>query len=70
MLPAALIFLFTLTLVIWQPKGLGVGWSASLGAMLALLFGVVTLGCCAAPAISNQTTLSAIPRYNLPLLYP
>ena len=43
MLPAALIFLFTLTLVIWQPKGLGVGWSATLGAVLALLFGVVSL---------------------------
>ncbi|MFJ4440569.1 arsenic transporter [Pseudomonas sp. NPDC089422] len=43
MLPAALIFLFTLTLVIWQPRGLGVGWSASLGAVLALLFGVVSL---------------------------
>ncbi|MFJ4344148.1 arsenic transporter [Pseudomonas sp. NPDC089401] len=43
MLPAALIFLFTLTLVIWQPRGLGVGWSASLGALLALLFGVVSL---------------------------
>ncbi|WP_236237232.1 arsenic transporter [Pseudomonas faucium] len=43
MLTAALIFLFTLTLVIWQPKGLGVGWSATLGAALALLFGVVSL---------------------------
>ncbi|MFJ4454512.1 arsenic transporter [Pseudomonas sp. NPDC089392] len=43
MLPAALIFLLTLTLVIWQPKGLGVGWSATLGAILALLFGVVSL---------------------------
>jgi len=43
MLPAALIFLFTLTLVIWQPKGLGVGWSATLGAVLALVFGVVSL---------------------------
>lgn len=43
MLPAALIFLFTLTLVIWQPKGLGVGWSATLGAVLALLFGVVSV---------------------------
>ena len=43
MLTAALIFVFTLTLVIWQPKGLGVGWSASLGAVLALLFGVVSL---------------------------
>lgn len=43
MLPAALIYLFTLTLVIWQPKGLGVGWSATLGAVLALVFGVVSL---------------------------
>ena len=39
MLPATLIFLFTLTLVIWQPKGLGVGWSATFGALLALLCG-------------------------------
>lgn len=43
MLVASLIFFFTLTLVIWQPKGLGVGWSASLGAVLALLCGVVSL---------------------------
>ena len=40
---ALLIFLFTLILVIWQPRGLGIGWSASFGALLALLFGVVTL---------------------------
>ncbi|GIP39143.1 putative arsenical pump membrane protein YdfA [Paenibacillus sp. J31TS4] len=39
---ASLIFVITLTLVIWQPKGLGIGWSASLGALLALLFGVVS----------------------------
>jgi arsenical pump membrane protein len=44
MLAAFAIFLVTITLVIWQPKGLGVGWSASLGAVLALLFGVVSLG--------------------------
>ncbi|MFK3973648.1 arsenic transporter [Pseudomonas sp. NPDC087358] len=41
MLTAALIFLITITLVIWQPKGLGVGWSATFGAVLALLCGVV-----------------------------
>ena len=41
MLPALLIFVATITLVIWQPKGLGVGWSASFGAVLALLTGVV-----------------------------
>ena len=41
---ALAIFLFTIVLVIWQPRGLGVGWSATLGAVLALLSGVVTLG--------------------------
>ena len=43
MLIAAAIFLLTITLVIWQPRGLGVGWSAMLGAGLALLSGVVHL---------------------------
>jgi len=44
MLAAALIFLFTLVLVIWQPRGLGIGWSAMIGAALALLLGVVHIG--------------------------
>ncbi|WP_299996479.1 arsenic transporter [uncultured Cedecea sp.] len=44
MLLAGIIFLFTLVLVIWQPRGLGIGWSAMLGAGLALLSGVVHLG--------------------------
>ncbi|MGB3392228.1 MAG: arsenic transporter [Stenotrophomonas sp.] len=43
MLLALLIFVATIVLVIWQPKGLGVGWSAMLGAALALLTGVVGL---------------------------
>ena len=40
---ALAIFIVTLTLVIWQPKGLGIGWSAMGGALVALMFGVVQL---------------------------
>ena len=43
MLVAASVFVFTLILVIWQPKGLGVGWSATIGAVIALLVGAVSL---------------------------
>jgi arsenical pump membrane protein len=35
------IFVLTITLVIWQPRGLQIGWSAILGALLALAAGVV-----------------------------
>lgn len=43
MLIALLIFIVTLVLVIWQPRGLGIGWSALTGATVALLLGVVQL---------------------------
>ncbi|MBD9512857.1 arsenic transporter [Pseudomonas sp. PDM22] len=43
MLVAVAVFVFTLVLVIWQPRGLGVGWSAALGAIIALAAGAVSL---------------------------
>lgn len=43
MLLAFLVFAVTIALVIWQPRGLGIGWSALGGAAAALLLGIVSL---------------------------
>ena len=43
MILALSIFVFTMVLVIWQPKGLGIGYSASLGAIFALVTGTIAL---------------------------
>ncbi len=41
---AIAIFLATLVLVVWQPRGLGIGWSAAGGALVALATGAIVAG--------------------------
>jgi len=40
---AGSLFVVTLTLVIWQPRGLKIGVSAVMGAIVAVLLGIVSL---------------------------
>jgi len=44
MIVAMSLFLVTLTFIIWQPRGLQIGTTAVIGALLALLLGVVSFG--------------------------
>ncbi|MCY0865554.1 MAG: arsenical efflux pump membrane protein ArsB, partial [Sulfobacillus sp.] len=36
------LFVVVLTLVIWQPRGLSIGWTAAAGGVLALALGIVS----------------------------
>jgi len=56
MLVAILIFAATLALVIWQPRGLGIGWSALGGAAVALLVTLLGLAAWLMMLLNLKTT--------------
>ena len=66
MLTAILIFIFTLVLVIWQPRGLGIGWSASLGAVIALSESITPRWALASVAILGGIFLVLASRSQIP----
>jgi arsenical pump membrane protein len=41
---AVLLFVAVLVLVIWQPRGLSIGWPAAIGGALAVVLGIVSVG--------------------------
>ena len=41
---AVLLFIAVLVLVIWQPRGLSIGWPAAIGGALAVVLGIVSVG--------------------------
>lgn len=43
LITAIIIFVITLIFILWQPRGIGIGWIASIGALLALFSGIVHL---------------------------